>query len=62
VNDICGKNYVPLKKNNVESIFQGMQKSVSNYNYYSKKNLTHKKKLNKFLFKNLENKLLKNIK
>jgi glycosyltransferase involved in cell wall biosynthesis len=62
VNDICGKNYVPLKKNNAESIFQGMQKSVSNYNYYSKKNLTHKKKLNKFLFKNLENKLLKNIK
>ena len=62
VNDICGKNFIILKKNSSIDICSKMEFAVNNYNSLINKNNLNKKLLKKFLFKNLNNHLLNNIK
>ncbi len=61
VNDICGKNYIEIKKNDHYDLFSKMNLAVKKYNTYNKKNKEKKKYLKKFLIKNLYIKLPNNI-
>jgi len=62
VKDICGKNYISVNKHDHCELFYKMKLAQNKYTFYSKKNKLNKYKLEKFLFKNLESKLLNNIK
>ena len=62
VSDICGKDYISINKNNEYEVFSKMQLAVNKYKQLVKKNIFKKKKLDKFLFKKLKNRLIENIK
>ena len=62
VKDICGNNYILLKKNDPIDICSRMEYAKKNYNILIKKNRLNKEFLKKFLFTNLKTQLLKNIK
>ena len=62
VKDICGKNYISINKHDHYKLFYKMKLAQKKYTFYTKKNKLNKSKLEKFLFKNLESKLLNNIK
>ena len=61
VRDICGNSSLILKNKSVDELEKKMTEAVYNYKYYYQKTITQKKKIKKFLFKNLENNVKKNI-
>lgn len=61
VKDICGNNFIVLKKNDPSDICCQMEYAKKNYDRLIKKSKLNKKLLKKFLFSNLQNQLLKNI-
>ena len=61
VHDICGKNYIKIDNKDPNDIFLKMKKAHKNYYYLTYENKLNKYKLNKFMFKNLNLKLLNNI-
>jgi len=61
VKDICGKNYLHLKKNDPKDVYFKMEFAKKNYDILTIKNKLNKSKLKKFLFKNFAKQLLNNI-
>jgi len=61
IKDICGKNYISINKNDHYELFSKMKLAQKKYIFFAKNNKLNKSKLKKFLFKNLDIKLLNNI-
>jgi glycosyltransferase involved in cell wall biosynthesis len=62
IKDICGNNYVHLKKNDFKDVCYKMEFAIKYYNLLITKNKAKKNRLKRFLFKNLDKQLLNNIK